>query len=204
LLLEDGRADPADYDNSAIRSASLRGRTEVVRLLLEDGRADPAVNDNRPIKSASVNGHTEIVKMLLEDPRVNPTAENHYALGVASEENEEDIVELLIQYYAQNNVNVEEFFNLLSVNHRKYILMYYDVNDIPEDTIDFGLDENNTEDRLFIDYLLTRYGSNYDVEKRAKLLRLIEFNPDTVSEISSVLSQSIPANLLPIIGRFLI
>jgi hypothetical protein len=82
--------------------------------------------------------------------------------------------------------------------------VYYDVNDIPEDTIDFGLDENNTEDRLFIDYLLTRYGSNYDVDKRARLLRLIEFNPTTVSEISSVLSQIIPSNLLHIIGRFLI
>lgn len=82
--------------------------------------------------------------------------------------------------------------------------MYYDINDIPEDTIDFDLDENNTEDRLFIEYLLTRYGSNYDVDKRAKLLRLINAEPSTVSEISSILSQSIPANLLPIIGRFLI
>jgi hypothetical protein len=111
---------------------------------------------------------------------------------------------LILSFYAENNVPFEDFISLLNPEHKKYILLYYDVNDIPEDTFDFVLNENNREDRLFIDYLLTIYGSNYDVDKREKLLRLVRFNPNTVSQISTVLSESIPPNLLSIIGRYIV
>ena len=88
--------DPSFDKNSAIRSASEKGHSEVVKLLLADPRVDPSDKHNDAIRSASEKGHSEVVKLLLADPRVDPSADKNSAIRSASQNNEYEIVKLLL------------------------------------------------------------------------------------------------------------
>jgi ankyrin repeat protein len=170
LLLEDGRADPTANNNIAIITASRKGHTEIVRLLLEDGRANPEANINEAIKEATYYGNAEVVRLLLQDSRVNPIINNHYALRESSNRGNEDIVMLLLDWYGENNVPINEFINLIPDRYHKYILVYYDLNEIPLDTYDFKIRENE-EDQRFVEYMLTNLA--YDTKRRERFLELI-------------------------------
>ncbi len=69
VLLEDGRANPADWDNQAIRWAAEYGHYECVDLLLKDVRVDPTAKDNYALRMAEKNGHLAVVMTLLADDR---------------------------------------------------------------------------------------------------------------------------------------
>jgi hypothetical protein len=183
LLLQDGRANPADNNSDVIISASMN-HPESLRLLLEDGRANPGAQNNEAIIAAVESlenlNSVETVKLLLEDPRVNPTAQNHLALrDLAYEENVRDefreaegyILELLLTWYADHNVPIDQFINVIPVKYRKYILMYYDINEIPLDTFDFKITDS-VEDSKFVDTVLASLA--YNTEKRQRFLRLID------------------------------
>jgi ankyrin repeat protein len=212
LLLDSGdeRVNPAVDGNQPILTACTNGRTEVVRVLLSDPRVNPAVDNNEPIRSASEFGHYEVVQLLLNDPRVNPIDQNHRALEFASENRLTEqgtlqVVKLLVEWNAEHGIPIEDFFDLLIPQDRKYILMYYDINSIDEDTYDFELNQNNPMHRRFVDYLLTSYGTDYTADKRARLLRIVGFDPNTVSQTTSALqSVNIPSDLYGTIGEFLI
>jgi ankyrin repeat protein len=170
LLLEDGRADPRADNNIAIITASRKGHTEVVRLLLEDGRADPRANNNEAIQMASENGHTEIVRMLLQDGRVNPRANDKYAIKMASNRGHTEVLLLLLEWYGNNSVPFERIYYIIRDRYRKYILMYYDLNEIPLNMYDFNITENE-EDQEFVEYMLTNLA--YDTKRRERFLELI-------------------------------
>src|SRR5262249_40614552 len=80
LLLEDKRADPADYFKidvippgySALPAAIGQGHLAIVKLLLMDERDAPYCFNNLPLFRAITNGNCEIIKLLLKDTRVNP------------------------------------------------------------------------------------------------------------------------------------
>lgn len=81
LLLDDGRADPAEGNSFILKiPAAIEGDVEILRLLLEDGRADPtATNPNPPRRTtlavACQAANLAGVRLLLADPRVDPTQE---------------------------------------------------------------------------------------------------------------------------------
>ena len=168
LLLEDGRADPTVDDSYPIREAYDNDEREIFRLLLEDGRSDPTVYDNYIIENSAEEGKTEIFRLLLEDGRADPRVENDSPLGAASDEGHTEVVMLLLEWYADHNVPIHEFINLLQEGYRKYILMYYDLNEIPLDTYDFKLED---EDEKFVDSMLASLA--YNDEKRERFIALI-------------------------------
>jgi hypothetical protein len=186
LLLEDGRVEPR---TAYMYVAAYEGNVEIVRLLLKDGRANPSQYFRQNYKYSPLyavvrnesnerfyqtrapnirDNHKKILRMLLEDPRVDPTIDDHIILQTASDQ---DTIEILLEYYANNNINISEFIELLEPENRKYILLYYDIDDIPVYTFDFGLDGNNLNDERFVDSMLARLA--YNTEKREKFLRLI-------------------------------
>jgi len=70
LLLERRDVDPGAIDNEAIRFASFRGHTEIVRLLLSRPDVNPSAIDNEAIRFAYGIGNTDIIRMLEQDERV--------------------------------------------------------------------------------------------------------------------------------------
>jgi ankyrin repeat protein len=88
--------DPSASDNYAIRKASNRGYTEVVKLLLSDPRVNPSASQNEAIRDASDRGHAETVKLLLTDHRVDPSVYSNWAIRYASERGHTETVKLLL------------------------------------------------------------------------------------------------------------
>jgi hypothetical protein len=202
LLLKDPRVNSGVNDNFPIRSASERGHTEVVKLLLSSENTDPSAEDNEAIRRASQNGRYEIVKMLLSDERVNPTDRNHDAIGFASYNRYEDIIKILLEWYSEHDIPINEFINYLRREYKRYILLYYDVDEIRLNTYNFGIDENKTDDKEFVDFMLARFVSYPD--KRDRFLRLIYSDDNTESNLVGTLqSVNIPAPLMNIISKFL-
>ena len=97
LIEIDANIDCASFNNRAIKCASEKGHTEVVRLLLKDSRVDPSAGDNLPIRWASENGHTEVVQLLLKDPRVDPSVQYNRAIKWASVFGHIEVVRLLLK-----------------------------------------------------------------------------------------------------------
>ena len=93
-LLLDAGADVYVYEDKPLRFASEKGHTEIVKLLLEAG-ADVHAYGNEPLRTASQNGHTEIVKLLL-NAGANVHANNGEALRTASQNGHTEIVKLLL------------------------------------------------------------------------------------------------------------
>ena len=90
--------DPSVDNNHAIKSASLFGQLEVVRLLLEDPRVDPnECHLNSPLELACDHGHIEIVRLLLTDSRVDPSVGNNFPIQTASHFGYVEIVRLLLE-----------------------------------------------------------------------------------------------------------
>jgi hypothetical protein len=202
LLIKDPRVDSGVNDNFPIRSASERGHTEVVKLLLSSENTDPSAEDNEAIRRASQNGRYEIVKMLLSDERVNPTDRNHDAIGFASYNRYEDIIKILLDWYSEHDIPINEFINYLRPEYKRYILLYYDVDEIPLNTYNFGIDDNKTDDKEFVDFMLARFVSY--PEKRNRFLGLIYSEDNIESNLAETLqSVNIPPPLMNIISRFL-
>jgi hypothetical protein len=67
-LLQDGRIDPSECNNAAIRMASFHNHLAIVNLLLQDSLVDPSDRNNSAIGSASRNGHLAVVDRLLQEP----------------------------------------------------------------------------------------------------------------------------------------
>ncbi|KAJ3331126.1 hypothetical protein HDU76_004035 [Blyttiomyces sp. JEL0837] len=72
-------------DNYAIRKASARGHTEVVRQLLATGEVDASANDNEAVKQAAKYGHVDVMKLLLSVDGVDASVDESYALRLAAE-----------------------------------------------------------------------------------------------------------------------
>lgn len=70
VLLADGRADPSENDNSALKWSAEEGHTAIVKLLLADPRVDPAADAGYALRKASELAHSDIVQVLGADPRV--------------------------------------------------------------------------------------------------------------------------------------
>ncbi|KAI8892338.1 hypothetical protein BC833DRAFT_625931 [Globomyces pollinis-pini] len=96
ILLEDGRLDPSEDNNSAIKFAARYGYAEILKILLKDKRVDPAVERNYAIRYASECGRTDIVKLLLNDERVDPFVDDRYAIRKSFLHGHTEIVRLLL------------------------------------------------------------------------------------------------------------
>ena len=93
-LLEAGD-DVHEYDDYALRWASLHGHLEVVQLLLEAG-ANVHAWDDAALLWAVENGHAEVVKLLLKSG-ANVHAWDDYAIPSASE-NHDEVVKILTDW----------------------------------------------------------------------------------------------------------
>ena len=86
----------SDQNNLAIRVASARGHTDIVRMLLERPEVNPGAGDNEAIRLSSGHGYTDIVGMLLKRPQVNPGARDNEALVNAVRNGRTKIFQLLL------------------------------------------------------------------------------------------------------------
>ncbi|MCK4501277.1 ankyrin repeat domain-containing protein, partial [Candidatus Babeliales bacterium] len=102
------RVNPSDYNNEAIRYASLNGHLEVVKELLKDKRVNPSDYNNEAIRYASLNGHLEVVKELLKDKRVNSMINHNELINIAAKKGYTDIVIELLK----NGVDPVKFGNI--------------------------------------------------------------------------------------------
>jgi ankyrin repeat protein len=88
----------ASYDNNnAIKTASLNGSTEVLKILLQDERVDPSDNYNKAIRNAIGEGHTDVVRLLLQDSRVDPSDNGNDAIRASIFNGHVDVVRILLQ-----------------------------------------------------------------------------------------------------------
>jgi|688.fasta_scaffold868271_2 hypothetical protein len=76
------KANPAVYENTAIRTACMMNNNEIIEILLNDTRVDPSTHNNSCLLWACNNDNIEIAALLLEDPRVDPTTAISYALSL--------------------------------------------------------------------------------------------------------------------------
>jgi hypothetical protein len=135
-----------------------------------------------------------------------------------------EVGELLLEWYADHDVPINTFINEIPPKYRKYILMYYDINQIPLNTYDFNITDSK-ENEEFVDEMLASLA--YNDEKREQFLRLINpvgyelrgagipvrgvrniiseysgFYPERSSEITQTLDDiGIPRAITALIGR---
>ncbi|KNC51587.1 uncharacterized protein AMSG_07494 [Thecamonas trahens ATCC 50062] len=117
MLLADDRVNPERNDNSAIRAAAEKGRTDVVRLLLADARVDPSDEGNEAIGMACMRGFATTVDALLADPRVDPF-DGTFALQMAARSGHADVVRQLIadpRFAAIGDAQLEEVCSLTTL-----------------------------------------------------------------------------------------
>lgn len=106
FLLEDSlasgdppRIDPSQDSNKALRLASEKGYTEIIKLLLRYDCVDPTVMDNSPIEMAACYGRLQVVKLLLADERVSRLDRiKGNVIQFASRGGHVDIVKFLLTY----------------------------------------------------------------------------------------------------------
>ncbi len=96
-LLASGMADPREYDNSAIRIATIHNQVAIVELMLADPRVDPRARDNEAIRMSACHGYDAIVRMLLDDGRANPAAKNSFALFLAGQNGHSESAAMLLR-----------------------------------------------------------------------------------------------------------
>ena len=72
MLLQDGRLDPTEGDNTILYDAVQYNHADVVRALLEDGRTDPRAQHYVAFKKAFRSNRWEVMREFLSDGRVNP------------------------------------------------------------------------------------------------------------------------------------
>ncbi len=99
LLLEDGRANPADMDNQMILTTVRKGHTEILALLLKDKRANPSstygAEDNAVIRKAFKEENVDMIRLLLEDGRADPAAITNDAIKRMNKSGDTSVVLLL-------------------------------------------------------------------------------------------------------------
>lgn len=106
LLLNDGRINPGNQNNKAIRLASQNAGGEVVKLLLNDERVNPGddgkcdvldgCGNNTAIILAVSNRNTITVSLLLNDNRVDPSTNCNRSIILAVTNGDIGIVKLLL------------------------------------------------------------------------------------------------------------
>lgn len=109
VLLEDGRVNPAAYDNEAIIMAACREDPDMIKILLGDPRVNPGDSNNQALFSALLRDNRKVVKLLLADPRVNPAARQNEAIIMAASGNRLEEAKLLL---ADPRVNPADQDNL--------------------------------------------------------------------------------------------
>jgi len=102
MLLQEPSADPSYKNNYAIKSASLFGNTEIVRLLLATEKVDLTAK-NFALIAASGRGHIEVVHLLL-DHGACAFAENNQAFIDASQHGHLSVLRLLLKHGADPSV----------------------------------------------------------------------------------------------------
>jgi len=220
ILLEDKRVDPSVDNNYCIIISCMRGYTGVMKLLLQDTRVNPFVNNNTPIQTASEYGHVNIVKMLLDigsdpsasnqyaiitssqkghvnvvklllnDDRVDPRVLNYRALYLASIQRRKEVVKLLIRGCSEHDVPIEQFYTHMIPAHRRYILLYYDITDIPDNVYDFNVEFSRDDYlRLKKRYKIKLSPSESKEFKRLDSEQKIDVNYDDIEFIDMMLSK---------------
>ena len=93
-LLQEGRIDPEDNRNEALRIAAKYGYVDIVKLLFKVG-VKAIYSDNCAIRIASFYGNITLVEFLLKEPKVDPTDCVNESLSYAYKNGYIEIVELL-------------------------------------------------------------------------------------------------------------
>eukprot|EP01117_Protostelium_nocturnum_P020728 TRINITY_DN9497_c0_g1_i1.p1 TRINITY_DN9497_c0_g1~~TRINITY_DN9497_c0_g1_i1.p1 ORF type:complete len:275 (-),score=58.48 TRINITY_DN9497_c0_g1_i1:6-830(-) len=89
-------ANPAAFNDLAIRMACKYNQEEMVRFLMSDPRTDPSALGNECMISASEKGFDNLVKLLLEDKRVID-GDNREALNKALDNGHFGVVKCILR-----------------------------------------------------------------------------------------------------------
>jgi len=101
VLLQNGRIDPAFWDNYTLEIAASYGSYKSIRVLLGDKRVLAKISDQVECDAliyAAYNGHTESLRVLLTlCPACNPNLGDAKPLRVAARQNNLECVNVLLQ-----------------------------------------------------------------------------------------------------------
>jgi hypothetical protein len=97
LLLEDGRANPAEFCDAFVKNAASGGHSKILRLLLKDPRVNPSEDENYALRLAAENGHYQCLKLLYNDERTNPYMNDFEILRYAALNGHHKVVEFLLK-----------------------------------------------------------------------------------------------------------
>ncbi|KAJ3270434.1 hypothetical protein HDV01_007844 [Terramyces sp. JEL0728] len=151
LLLENG-ADPSDFNNDALFSATQTGSLEIVELLLRDPRVDPSDMQSIAFRNACSNGHYEIVKCFVQDNRTNFQADNNFGLYIACENEFTNIVELLKDICDPTDNDFQIFKITLEIGNLDILKLLLKERDYTFDLVGFATMQNQP---AIVEYLLS-------------------------------------------------
>ncbi|KAJ3309506.1 hypothetical protein HDV04_005998 [Boothiomyces sp. JEL0838] len=97
LILNDGRINPAQHSNLAIKYAINWGRLEMVKLLLKDDRVNPWDLNHLNLVNAARQGWLEIVELLLKHKCATPNVNDCAAVWFAVANGHLEVAETLLK-----------------------------------------------------------------------------------------------------------
>lgn len=100
LLLEDGRADPAEDDSYAMVAAAENDHDDVVKMLIADGRACPFADETSDeidaLEVATERGHYVVMSIFMQDQRLTAKSLD-IACMTAGRQGDEQALRILLQ-----------------------------------------------------------------------------------------------------------
>lgn len=102
LLLTNDNIDPSIDNNNAIKIASKKGYTDIVKYLLTTN-INPSVLNNYPIRTSAENNHIDVLKILLSDSRTDATDSYNEAFITSIRLANTDIIKLLLSHLTEKD-----------------------------------------------------------------------------------------------------
>jgi ankyrin repeat protein len=93
-LVQEGKIDPENNGNEALRTAAKYGFVDIVELLFKVG-VKPVFGGNCTIRIAAFYGNIKLIEFLLKESRVDPSDCGNESICFAYKKKYTDIVELL-------------------------------------------------------------------------------------------------------------
>lgn len=145
LLLKDGRANPAAFNNRALREAIDRDHNEIVQMLLNDDRVDLSDIIGNLLIETLLHNQFDIFEMLVGHKKEYPEEQFLEVLRYAVEHNLTDIVSLLLLNERVRYIIVLE----AGIRHRKPDIVKIALEDprafVDEQVLEYARKEGNEE-----------------------------------------------------------
>ena len=187
-LLDSG-VDPNIRDRNGdtiLLFASMRGRTEIVRLLLQRGdepNLENTYSGHTPLYEASSSGYTDIVKLLLENNADPNITRGYTPLHLASMKGYTNIVKLLLENGANPNIRNDygESAYDIALDRAEYDLTldkrYIEISRLIKEHIDLQRMQRPLQNLAFMKYFLDR--DDLDIDTASKIFsNVYSYNPE--------------------------